>query len=65
MFLTPVFFISVDRLSQSRLFSSPAVRFVGKAAMILLTLGFVGIAYRTLAKSRNGNPEKNEEDTGI
>jgi multidrug efflux pump len=64
MFLTPVFFISVDRLSQSRLFSSPAVRFVGKAAMILLTLGFVGIAYRTLAKSRNGNSEKNEEDTG-
>ena len=41
IFLTPVFFIVIDRLSQSRLFASRAIRWVGYVLLLVLTLGLL------------------------
>ncbi|HMB04642.1 MAG TPA: efflux RND transporter permease subunit, partial [Isosphaeraceae bacterium] len=53
IFLTPVFFFIIDRLSESRLFSAPLVRRVNAAV-----LGFLGFEYlRKLGRRPRRRPE--------
>jgi multidrug efflux pump len=60
IFLTPVFFVVIDRLSQSQLFASRAVRWAGKIAAVLLTFGLVWIWLRLW---RRYNPPPTDGDS--
>ncbi|MFL5245682.1 MAG: efflux RND transporter permease subunit [Gemmataceae bacterium] len=67
IFLTPVFFYSIDWLSETKFFASPAVRRFGAMSLRVMTLG-VPLAVRSIRKlgqqlrrsptpaSRNGKP---------
>jgi multidrug efflux pump len=56
--LTPIFFSTIDHVSESRLFASRAVRFAGSVGLGILTLGLRGIygalAARRMHKGRAG-----------
>ncbi|MDR3637053.1 MAG: efflux RND transporter permease subunit [Isosphaeraceae bacterium] len=45
IFLTPVFFYVIDWLGETQLFASKRVRFAGKIALYVLTLGIVPLFY--------------------
>jgi multidrug efflux pump len=49
IFLTPVFFYSIDWLSETRFFSSPAVRRFGTLSLRMVTLG-VPLAVKSISK---------------
>jgi multidrug efflux pump len=46
LFLTPVFFTVVDRISRTRFFTSRAMRVLGTALLMVLTLGLVWLVRR-------------------
>jgi multidrug efflux pump len=54
VFLTPVFFVTVNRVSESRLFASVPIQFVSRVLLDVLTLGLLRIA--ALAARRRPAP---------
>jgi multidrug efflux pump len=55
VFLTPVFFFTIDWLSGTHLFTSPAVRRVGKWALLVVTLGVpVGVTFLRRLPAKRG-----------
>ncbi|MGA2066994.1 MAG: efflux RND transporter permease subunit [Thermoguttaceae bacterium] len=63
IFLTPVFFIVVDRASHSRLFTARLTRLVGYVLLICLTLGIPWLFSR-LPERGNGTPPPEGEGDG-
>jgi multidrug efflux pump subunit AcrB len=61
IFLTPVFFYTVDRISESRVFASRLVRTVGRFLLDLLTLGLlrvIAIAVRHYQDNVRAKPQR-------